>query len=242
MLRTIHLHGRLKHGFDPHYEIDAQTPGEAVRALLHMVPGFEQALRSGTWRVIAGDRKTGRRLGEDEVKLPFMGRKERTLHIVPAVAGAGRGGGGKVIMGIALIAIAIAAPYAIGAAGLGLAPGAGFGAMMGAAIPGTFGLVSFKGVAMLGAMMALGGITQLLSPQPKTNYDNREKADDNSALYNGPVNTSEQGGPVPLIYGTMIVGSKSIAMGINPEDMPVDVAGNDDPEESNFWGVVRSTT
>jgi len=153
------------------------------------------------------------------------------------VAGAGgRGGGAKIIMGVALIAIAIAAPYAIAAVG-GAAMPATLGAALGTAIPGTFGLATFQGLAMMGAMMALGGIVQLLSPQPKTNYDGREGANENSFIYGGPTNTSEQGGPVPLIYGTMIVGAHTIVRGVRPEDMPLDAADSTAPTQDDFFGI-----
>ncbi|HCW20974.1 MAG TPA: phage tail protein, partial [Achromobacter sp.] len=43
---------------------------------------------------------------------------------------------------------------------------------------------------------------------------------DNGASYNfnGPVNTSAQGIPVPVLYGRMIVGSAVISAGIYAED------------------------
>ena len=36
--------------------------------------------------------------------------------------------------------------------------------------------------------------------------------------FNGPVNTTAQGNPVPVIYGEMIVGSATISAGIYSED------------------------
>ena len=43
---------------------------------------------------------------------------------------------------------------------------------------------------------------------------------DNGASYNfnGPVNTTAQGNPVPLLYGEMFVGSATISAGIYSED------------------------
>ncbi|WP_240600504.1 hypothetical protein [Solilutibacter silvestris] len=66
--------------------------------------------------------------------------------------------------------------------------------------------------------MIVGGVTQLLSPQPKLKKPS-ERAD-NTPSYNfsGPVNTSAQGHPVPLLYGEMIVGSAVASAGINIKD------------------------
>ncbi|MNL81044.1 Bacteriophage lambda tail assembly protein I [compost metagenome] len=58
----------------------------------------------------------------------------------------------------------------------------------------------------------------MLSPQQK----GLSAADgpENGASYNfnGPVNTTAQGNPVPLLYGRMIVGSSVISAGIYAED------------------------
>lgn len=239
MLRTVHLHGRLRDQFDPSYELDVKTPAEAVRALLHMVPGFEQAIREGAFRVIAGRKKDGRRLSAEDLTHPFRGAQEMALHIVPAVRGAGGGSGTKILIGIALVAIAIAAPYALAAtSGLAIAGGGtmfasgaalgqvGLGTALGASMIGVTGVATFGSLAMLGAMVALGGVVMAMSPQQKANYNNREVDRSESFIYNGPLNTVEQGGPVPLIYGEITVGSKVISAGVKPEDLPVDAQPN----------------
>jgi predicted phage tail protein len=244
MLRTVHLHGRLRDQFDPTYELDVKTPAEAVRALLHMVPGLEQAIREGAFRVIAGRKKDGRRLSAEDLTQPFRGNREADLHIVPAVRGAGGGSGTKILVGIALIAVAIAAPYALGAvAGLTTATGAaittstGLGAALSASMIGVSGVATFGSLAMLGAMVALGGVVMAMSPQQKANYNNREVDRSESFIYNGPVNTVEQGGPVALIYGEMTVGSKVISAGVKPEDLPVDAQPN-----TSLNVILRSST
>ncbi|MDP4572323.1 tail assembly protein [Pseudomonas sp. LPH60] len=69
-----------------------------------------------------------------------------------------------------------------------------------------------------GVAMVAGGVIQMLSPQAKglgtqDTPDNRP-----SYSFNGAVNTSVQGNPVPLLYGRMIVGSAVISAGIYSED------------------------
>lgn len=68
----------------------------------------------------------------------------------------------------------------------------------------------------LGVSMALGGITQMLSPQQAGLVG---AADNGTSYYfNGAVNSAAQGEPVPLVYGEMVVGSKVISSGIYTED------------------------
>ena len=66
----------------------------------------------------------------------------------------------------------------------------------------------------LGISMALGGIVQMLSPQQSGS--SAADAVENGASYNfnGPVNTTAQGNPVPVLYGRMVVGSAVISAGI----------------------------
>jgi len=70
----------------------------------------------------------------------------------------------------------------------------------------------------VGIAMVMGGVVQMLSPQQRglSAKDNP----DNGASYNfnGAVNTSAQGNPVPVLYGRMIVGSSVISAGIYAED------------------------
>jgi len=74
-----------------------------------------------------------------------------------------------------------------------------------------------------GAVMVIGGVVQMLGPQPKglgsqDSVDNRP-----SYSMNGTVNTQAQGNPVPVAYGGhdtkgMLVGSAVISGGIQAED------------------------
>ena len=62
----------------------------------------------------------------------------------------------------------------------------------------------------MGASLALGGIIQLLSPTPKMGSGN-QRSDNTSYYFDGPVNTVDQGVPVPLIYGRILAGSQVIS-------------------------------
>lgn len=66
----------------------------------------------------------------------------------------------------------------------------------------------------LGISMALGGVVQMLSPQQAGTSAADTPENTPSYVFNGPVNTTAQGNPVPLLYGRMVVGSAVISAGI----------------------------
>ncbi len=62
----------------------------------------------------------------------------------------------------------------------------------------------------MGASLVLGGIVELLSPTPKLS-NGSQRSDNTSYYFDGPVNTVDQGVPVPLIYGRILAGSQVIS-------------------------------
>ncbi|PRC93100.1 tail assembly protein [Solimicrobium silvestre] len=69
-----------------------------------------------------------------------------------------------------------------------------------------------------GIGMMLGGVVQMLSPQQLGQSGKDDPANAASYNFNGAVNTTAQGNPVPILYGRMIVGSAVISAGIYSED------------------------
>ena len=66
-------------------------------------------------------------------------------------------------------------------------------------------------VTGVGVNMALAGVTELLAPGPETDHTPLEADDFKDQLFNGPVNITKQGIPVPLLYGELVVGGAGIA-------------------------------
>lgn len=68
----------------------------------------------------------------------------------------------------------------------------------------------------MGAALAIGGVIEMLSPQPKLGKDGPAEAPGHKPSYNfnGAVNTMAQGHPVPLAYGRVLCGSAVISAGI----------------------------
>ncbi|MGF7213045.1 putative phage tail protein [Skermanella aerolata] len=184
--------------------MDVNSVQEVVRALCANFPGFRKELSKGAYRIIVGSRKNGETLSED--LLTFNLPKSAPIHIIPTVAGKGSGIF-KIILGVALIAVAATATL-------------GFGVAAGAS---AFGGLSWGTVGLMGASLAFSGVAQLLTPVPKApNMAGYERPDDRpSFLLGGQVNTTLQGNPVPIILGRMRTGSLVISAGIFTEKMAV---------------------
>ena len=71
----------------------------------------------------------------------------------------------------------------------------------------------------LGVSMVLGGIAQMLAPVPQLNDTMRK--DDPSYAFGGVINTTQQGGPVPIVYGQHLTGSTVVAVGMWAEAIPI---------------------
>lgn len=219
-MKTIYLHGHLKEQFGDSFRLSVSTAAEAVRALEANFPGkFFGAIRDGVYRVQRGPGQPD--ITEDQLRINTSSRE---IHIVPVIQGSGGGRKGKgflgVVMGVALIAAAVAfAPAAVGAGGF---MGANLGAAVGAG--GLFGSLTYGNIALWGAGLVLSGVSSLLSSTPKLSqnaYSNRERPDERpSFIFNGPVNNTEQGGPVPLTYGRIRAGSVVISGGLKIERLP----------------------
>lgn len=201
---SIYVHGRLGRLFVDKIKLHVHTPNEAVRALIILYPGFREELSKMNVAVMIGRKSTV----YQRWWMPIYPGQE--LHIVPVPSGSNRGGIGKVVLGAVIIGAAIA-----------FAPAAGLGAtafsVLGAG-------VSFGQIALLGATIALAGISSLLTPTPTVpGTSSRERPDQRpSFLFNGPVNTAEQGAAIPIVFGEYEIGSHVISSALRAVDLPID--------------------
>lgn len=193
MLRKIRLYGQLAK-FIGHrvLEADVASAAEAVRFLLANWPELEQHMAQQHYRVTVGSYD----LSIDELHDP-AGQQE--IRIAPVIGGAGATG--RIILGVALLAVSFLAT-------------AGGGAIFGAAFAKNLGLLAFG--QAIGASLAIGGVAQLLSPVPKI-AQGPDSANDprKSFSFSGIQQTSRQGIPVPAVYGLTLTGSVVISAGID---------------------------
>lgn len=194
MLRKIILHGYLAEEFGGVYELDAQSPAEAVRALSVQIKGFAARVRAGEFFVIRGGKKI------EELDLIMSFGKYAELHIVPVANGSKNNGVLKVVLGVALIGIGFAVAGAFSGGALN----------MSATLLG----MSAKTFITLGAGMFLNGLGQMLSPTPTV--DSNESPDSRpSFLFSGAVNLSEEGNVIPVAYGAPWCGSLVSSSGMD---------------------------
>lgn len=201
MMREIVLHGALGREFGGSFSFDVASPQEALRALVLQLKGFRERLRQGHYRIVRGELRKKNALDLEQCKLNLGAARQ--LHIVPVVAGAGRGSAiGKILGGIALVALAVFLPatsIAIGSLSIGVN----------------------TVIGGIGVSLALGGIASMLAPAPKlaggSAQGPAERKD--SFLFGGQVNIATQGGPVPLVYGRFEVGSVVVSAGLETQQI-----------------------
>ena len=191
-LRTIRLYGHLGTKFGREHKLYVANTTEAIRALCSQLEGFFEELRDSEDNGIAYMVFHGKtNVGKDQLEDP-VGDAE--IRIAPIVVGSKRGGIFQIILGVVLIAAAFIFP-----------PSAGGITVFGAAANGT--------LFMLGASLLLGGIAQMLAPQPKLDMD--EGAVSPNKSFSGPVNTTINGSPVPIAIGKVICGSSVVSASIH---------------------------
>lgn len=207
MLKRVVLHGEMAERFGPEFMLNVGSLKEVAQALGAQIEGFRDYIVAGTFRVVAGKAlDNGIQLGPEQVAFN-VGRRD--IHIVPVVAGAKRGGIGKLIAGILIAVVAWWMAPALVPAGL-----------MGGGGVVTIAGINTSTIAMFGVSIALSGVSQLLTPKQKK-QKNTSPEQQPSFVFNGAVNTAEQGGCVPLIYGRTMVGSTVISAGMTTDDIPV---------------------
>jgi predicted phage tail protein len=204
MEREVKLYGSLAK-FTGHRRLVAEinSAAEALRMLIANFPGLDRHMADRHYRVIVDNYDAAL----DEIHHPVAG----TIQIIPVIGGAG-GGVGRILLGAALIV------------------GAFF---TGGATIGFFGSTIGVGAALggIGATLVLGGVAQLLTPTPQIGQyssatpggfnttENTELDPQKSYSFSGIQNTSQQGSPVPLIYGEVFAGSVVISAGIDTDNI-----------------------
>lgn len=198
-MKQLVLHGFLAKEFGREFRIMVPSVAAAIRLMETNFPGrFKQALERG-WFVIS---TTIRPTGMSEIEL-HMNTSAQEIHIRPVAAGAFKGflgllggAGGAGFLG------GIFSPFGAGAAGAS-------GGLLGLGAGGGFGSIAL-GLGLLGILM-------LISSAFASDEDERETEQRASFLFDGAVNTNEQGVPVPIVYGRIRTGSVVVAGGLSTE-------------------------
>ncbi|WP_416358925.1 tail assembly protein [Atlantibacter hermannii] len=193
---TIELYGQLGKLFGTYHERLVRTNAEAIHALCKTIDDFERFLNSSklrglTFAIYRGNKN----IGLDDMGYPVT---NEVIKIVPYIIGSKKAGALQTILGAVLVVVGVVIGYFAGWTGVGWAIG--------------------SKMAIMGGAMMLGGVVQMLSPQPgglasKQDADNRA-----SYAFGGVTNTAAQGYPVPIGYGKRRIGGAIISAGIYVED------------------------
>lgn len=196
----VKLLGELGRRFGRYYEFAAESPKEVISALSNQLAGFREYL------VNAHENGIGFRLvDEDPEGMMYENILMPCKRLVIAPVITGSGSAGRILIGVALIALAFV-PFG-GAF-------AGFIAAKGAFALGSGILFS------LGASMIFTGIASLLNPQQAVQLDVSERED--SFLFDRAAELTTQGAPVPILYGRFWAGSPLIiSSAITTQQVPV---------------------
>ncbi|EOK5584525.1 tail assembly protein [Klebsiella pneumoniae] len=192
IMTRIELSGILGKTFGKVHHRLISTVQEAGIALAATIPGFEHFMNNSKEKGLTFAVFKGKKnIGKDDLGFP-VGCE--VIRIVPVLIGSKKAGLLQTILGAVIIVASAVGSYFV---------------------PGN--PVSAFGYKM-GAAMMLGGVVQMLSPQP-AGLARKESADNKASYaFGGVTNTASQGYPVPLLYGKRRIGGAIISAGIYVED------------------------
>ena len=187
MLRSIKLYGHLREvtGLSE-LKTHARTVRDAISMLICNWPELESQIAQNYYQVLVGKDN----IVKEEIDYPAG---SEPISFIPVVVGAGSMG--KIIAGAALVGVAVATG---GAAG----------------VPFLKDLTTLKGLyasaATIGLSLIFSGIADFFAPDQEIPEEDQEQK---SFAFQSPLNVSFAGVPVPIAYGTIVVGSVVINAG-----------------------------
>lgn len=203
MLKTMTLKGQLGKKFGKIHRFHVADLNEFLRAMCSQVKGFKKYVSNAHLNGV----KFAFYSGKNNISIEEfdMSAAAAEYTMVPVIEGAKQAGMLQIVIG------AVALVAAFFTAGASFAAFAGISAATAAAT--TTALVG------IGLSMTIGGVVQMLTPQPSFNVGASSDAD-NKANYafGSPVNTVSMGYPVPLLYGQRETGGAIISAGIFSSD------------------------
>jgi len=194
----IALEGILGKKFGKLWNLHVDSPSEALSLIDANQPGIISWIRKNEdiyskYRVTCVyENGVSEDLSEDNYLLERGSLKRIVFEVV--IEGAGGNGVLQTVIGVALIVAGVIINAGTGGAGSPL------------------------GTAMIsaGIGMMIGGVIQMLTPQPKIDRDESSSGGGKkaSSYFDGASNTTNQGNPVPLCYGNVLAGSQAVSVNL----------------------------
>lgn len=200
----VKLLGELGRKFGRSYRFVADSPRQVISALSNQLEGFKQYLteahENGVAFRLVDDDSEG--MDYENVLMPC-----KRLIIAPIVTGGGMTG--RIILGVALVALAFVS----------------FGSSTVFAGIASAGAKSAFGSSLLfslGMFMITSGIAGLLTPPVKLDNNNSDSQRQDSFMFDRAAELTTQGQPVPVLYGRFWAGSPLIiSSAITTQQVPV---------------------
>lgn len=192
VMTRIELSGILGKKFGAYHERLVSTTSEGIQALCCTIDGFEKFLNNSKEKGLTFAIFKGKKnIGKDDLGFPVNGD---VIRIVPVIIGSKKAGILQTILGAVIVAASVV-----------------YGFVTEDWVNAAYGIQA-------GGAMMLGGVVQMLSPQPVGLA--RKESPENKASYafGGVTNTASQGYPVGLLYGKRRIGGAIISAGIYVED------------------------
>lgn len=192
VMTRIELSGILGKTFGAYHERLVSTTSEGILALCCTIDGFEKFLNNSKEKGLTFAIFKGKKnIGKDDLGFPVNGD---VIRIVPVIIGSKKAGILQTILGAVIVAASVV-----------------YGFVTEDWVNAAYGIQA-------GGAMMLGGVVQMLSPQPGGLA--RRESPENKASYafGGVTNTASQGYPVGLLYGQRRIGGAIISAGIYVED------------------------
>lgn len=183
------------------WHLDVKSPAEAVRAININTRGALERYLTGPARERLYRIALQKRDNVIDAKEASNRSGRSTIYIMPTIRGR-NSGFGKIITGIALIALAIFNP-------------------LGSAILANTLFAST--LVAFGTSLVLGGISQILTPAPEGPTTQPEQA--RSTSFPGNATAVVQGGCVPVVYGRALVSPIPVSITITNNDVSTSAAG-----------------
>ena len=197
-MQKVYLTGDLAK-FGSCWEVECNTLSDIIRLISCQEPEFKTCLVEAQEAGLGLELIKGKKAVESEVEfLISLNNEDIILSLVP--------GGSKkyvtVVLGITLFLAT--GGMAVVTAGSWSAAATAFGSL---GLP-----------ALIGLNIAVAGLAALLAPGPETDIDTNKDETPGANLFNGPVNTTKQNVPIPILYGELIVGGATINGGFLLDD------------------------
>lgn len=219
MERNVYLEGEMGVRFGKEFQMAADSFTEVFRCLKCNFSSFMPYLQECHEKNIGFILEVEGRPIRNEAEALLLYR-EGDMIITPVPAGS-KSGPAKILAAVAVtVMTAGMGAFAIGAmGGGGLAGGlAATGSMFGAGLGGVtatlggmmsagggLGLLANMGLS-LGINLAMGGLQQMMAPDPST--DNQQ---DESYIFQGSKQNIAEGDPVPVLYGELRIPGRTIS-------------------------------